>query len=178
MKLIFIYGQPAVGKLTVAKELEKITGYKILHNHLFVDLIHSVFDYGTEIFSKTLAYFRIEFIKISAKNKVKGLIMTSAYSGKYKVQLLKEIVDAVKKVKGKIYFVHLKSDEAEILKRTTGKSRKQFGKITSAIDMKKHIKKKTFSFNDEVPYKENLIIDNTELSAKKVAQIIKKYYKL
>lgn len=45
MKLIFIYGQPAVGKLTVAKELEKITGYKILHNHLFVDLVRSVFEF-------------------------------------------------------------------------------------------------------------------------------------
>ena len=31
-KLIFIYGPPADGKLTTARELEKVTGYKLVHN--------------------------------------------------------------------------------------------------------------------------------------------------
>lgn len=34
MRLIFIYGLPATGKLTVAQELAKRTGYKLFHNHL------------------------------------------------------------------------------------------------------------------------------------------------
>ena len=39
MKLIFIYGLPATGKLTVAVELAAMTGYKLFHNHLVVDLL-------------------------------------------------------------------------------------------------------------------------------------------
>ena len=39
MKLIVIYGPPAAGKLTVAKELSKLTGFKVLHNHITIDLI-------------------------------------------------------------------------------------------------------------------------------------------
>jgi tRNA uridine 5-carbamoylmethylation protein Kti12 len=36
VKLIFISGMPAVGKLTVAQELAKLTGYRPFHNHLTV----------------------------------------------------------------------------------------------------------------------------------------------
>jgi len=50
MRLIFIYGPPATGKLTVAKELAKLTKYKIFHNHLTVDLIGSVLKFGTKTF--------------------------------------------------------------------------------------------------------------------------------
>jgi hypothetical protein len=50
MKLIFLYGLPAVGKLTVAKELASATSFKLFHNHLAVDLLLSVFDFGTPPF--------------------------------------------------------------------------------------------------------------------------------
>lgn len=39
MKLVFIYGMPAAGKLTVAKELAGLSGYKLFHNHQVVDLL-------------------------------------------------------------------------------------------------------------------------------------------
>lgn len=51
MKLIFIYGSPAVGKLTVAKELSKKIGYPIFHNHLTVDLAKVLFDFEDKRFS-------------------------------------------------------------------------------------------------------------------------------
>src|SRR5260370_40198109 len=50
MKLIFLYGLPGVGKLTVARELAKLTGSRIFHNHLVVDLVDSVFEFGSEPF--------------------------------------------------------------------------------------------------------------------------------
>ena len=52
MKLIFIYGAAAVGKLTVARELARLTGFRLFHNHLTVDLVSAVFDFGTEPFVK------------------------------------------------------------------------------------------------------------------------------
>jgi cytidylate kinase len=50
MKLIFIYGLPATGKLTVAQELASLTGYKFFHNHLAVDLLLSIFEFGSSSF--------------------------------------------------------------------------------------------------------------------------------
>jgi len=39
MELLFIYGPAAVGKLTVARELAKLTGFRLFHNHLTVDAV-------------------------------------------------------------------------------------------------------------------------------------------
>ena len=50
MRLIFVYGMPASGKLTVARELAELTGYKLFHNHLVVDLLLSVFAFGSDGF--------------------------------------------------------------------------------------------------------------------------------
>lgn len=43
MKLVFLYGPPAVGKLTVAQALAQKTSFKVLHNHLVNDLAEVVF---------------------------------------------------------------------------------------------------------------------------------------
>ena len=38
MKFIIITGPQAVGKMTVGQELTKITGLKLLHNHMTIIL--------------------------------------------------------------------------------------------------------------------------------------------
>jgi hypothetical protein len=48
MRLVFIYGLPATGKLTVARELAAMTVFRLFHNHLAVDLLLLVFDFWSE----------------------------------------------------------------------------------------------------------------------------------
>jgi tRNA uridine 5-carbamoylmethylation protein Kti12 len=50
MKLVFIYGPPAAGKLTVATELSRLTGFKLFHNHVSIQFVESLFEYGTRTF--------------------------------------------------------------------------------------------------------------------------------
>ena len=50
MFIVFIHGPVASGKLTVAKELSKLTGLPIFHNHLCVDLVTSLFEFGSNPF--------------------------------------------------------------------------------------------------------------------------------
>ena len=38
MQFVVLYGRPAVGKLTVARELSALTGYAVFDNHLVVDV--------------------------------------------------------------------------------------------------------------------------------------------
>jgi hypothetical protein len=51
MQLIFIFGQVALGKLTVARELAARTDVALFHNHLVVDAVSAVFPFGSEPFS-------------------------------------------------------------------------------------------------------------------------------
>ena len=39
IETIFSQGLPSVGKLTIARELAKLTGFEVFHNHLTVGLI-------------------------------------------------------------------------------------------------------------------------------------------
>lgn len=39
MELIIVFGPPAVGKMTVGREICGLTGYKLFHNHLTVEPI-------------------------------------------------------------------------------------------------------------------------------------------
>ena len=51
MKLILLYGPPAVGKLTIAKELARLTGFKLFHAHLTSDVVEAIFPRGTPRFA-------------------------------------------------------------------------------------------------------------------------------
>ena len=39
MTLVFIYGPPGVGKLTTARALAELTGFRVFHDHLTVNLV-------------------------------------------------------------------------------------------------------------------------------------------
>jgi len=50
MTLVFIHGPAAAGKLTVGRALQELTGFRLFHNHLVVDTLLSVFQFGTKPF--------------------------------------------------------------------------------------------------------------------------------
>jgi hypothetical protein len=39
MRLVYIHGPAASGKLTVGRELQKLSGFALFHNHLVVDTL-------------------------------------------------------------------------------------------------------------------------------------------
>lgn len=43
MKLVFILGDAAVGKMTVGQELMKITGLRLFHNHMTIEPVIEIF---------------------------------------------------------------------------------------------------------------------------------------
>jgi shikimate kinase len=59
MKLIIIYGPEATGKLTIAKELAKATGFRLFHNHVSVDVAKTFFDFGMAEFGELVWDVRI-----------------------------------------------------------------------------------------------------------------------
>ena len=45
MKLVFIIGNAAVGKMTVGQELMKITDLRLFHNHMTIEPVIEIFGY-------------------------------------------------------------------------------------------------------------------------------------
>lgn len=176
MNLIYIYGPPAAGKLTVAKELAKITNYKILHNHLTIDLIEPIFEFGTKPFLKLSSKFRLDLLKAAAKEDVSGIITTVCYAHKVNDSSIRRLIKALSPLGVNICFVHLACDMTELEQRVIEPSRNNFGKLTSVKKLR-HVLSE-WELTKPIPFVNNLFIDSTNLSAKSTALKIKKHFKL
>ena len=177
MKLIFIYGPPAAGKFTIAKELSRITDFKLFHNHIINDLLDNYLDSKKNVYWDVADTLKFKIIEGMAKEKVKGMIFTMMRAKNPRDHVLpNKIKKIVEKNKGNVYFVRLKCDEKEILKRVVHPSRKKFGKFSSRKAVKKFIKE--YAPHTPLNFKNQLEINSAKTSAKKVAQQIKKYFKL
>lgn len=169
MKLLFIYGSPAVGKLTVANEIAKLTGFKVFHNHLSIDCIEPIFEFGTESFWDLVHLIRFETITEAARVG-QNLIYTFCYAKGSDDALVKKIRDSVEENGGEVCFVLLTATMETLEKRVLEESRKQFGKAKSLEILREvHDKYDLFS---PVPERESLIIDNTDLPAEATARRI------
>lgn len=165
---------PAVGKLTVARELSKITGFKLFHSHLTADYVSVIFPARDEISNKLKWDVAYKMFEAAAKNNV-DLIFTMAHEKKQN-SFVKKAMKIVEKYNGKVLFVQLLCKHNKLYKRVTGNSRKPFGKVKTVNGMKEVLTRKN-EFTP-IPFKKSLVIDNTCLSPKKCAERIKEYYKL
>ena len=78
--MLVITGPPAVGKMTVGNELEKLTGLKLFHNHMTIDLAIRFFDFGTAAFGRLVSEFRRRIIEEVAQSDLPGLIFTYCWA--------------------------------------------------------------------------------------------------
>ena len=134
MKLIFLHGRPAVGKLTVARELAALTGFQLFHNHLTVDLVSSLFPFGSEPFIDLREQIWLAAFAEAARNNV-SLIFTFNPEHTVRERFVQDAIEAVEAgggaAGGKIIFVELTCNEAELEQRMEDASRKEFGKLAS-----------------------------------------------
>ena len=177
MNLIFLYGPPAVGKLTVAKELAAITDCTVFHNHLTIELVESVFEWGTPVFTSYVDKYRLELIEAAAKHKIPSLIFTYVYANtKGEDVFIRKVIRAVRRHGGTVHFVQLFCAKQELFKRLGGSSRRKHSKMKSPATLTAMMKE--YDIFQPVPHAESLRIDNTKISAKKAAATIKRHFAL
>jgi len=131
MKLIFIYGLPASGKLTVAQELVAITGYKLFHNHLVVDLLLSVFDFGSPEFVALREEMWLSIFEQACRSQLPGLIFTFAPEATVQPGFIGRMLSTVAGAGGEVDFIELTCPLAELKRRMGSLSRLQYRKLTS-----------------------------------------------
>jgi adenylate kinase len=134
--LIFLHGLPGVGKLTVARELAQLTGHKLFHNHLTVDLLLSVFEFGTKPFVELREMIWLAMFKRAAEEHLKGLIFTLAYDRTVRSSFIGETQKVVESVGGRVCYVELRCSAEELEKRLVDPSRREFGKLNSVAQFR------------------------------------------
>ena len=180
MNFVVIFGPPAVGKMTVGYELAKLTGMKVFHNHMTIDLILEFFPYGHEKFTTLVSEFRQRILEEIATSELPGAIFTYVWALDQPED--KEQIDSYSQIfkqKGAdIYYVELEADLDERLERN--KSEFRLSKKSSKRDISRSEKnllntESQYKMNtdDGFFYKENYVkINNTSLSPDETAQRI------
>jgi hypothetical protein len=131
LRLIFLHGLAGVGKLTVGRELAQRTGYKLFHNHLAVDLVESVFEFGNRPFVELREMIWLTMFSRAADEHLDGLIFTFAYDRTVRSSFIEETRKAVESRGGSVSFVVLRCSAGELERRIEQPSRREFGKLNS-----------------------------------------------
>lgn len=184
-KFVFIFGPQAVGKMTVGQELSKVTGLKLFHNHMTIDLLEPLFGFSPEMWRLT-HLFRQEIFNSFSKSDNYGMIFTKVwyFNQKEDWDEIDNMCQTVSSQGADIYFVELEANVEERLVRNTTPHRLEFKPTKRNIaQSEQHLlstieSSRLNSKKGEIEKENYLRVDNTYLSAEEVAQIIKKEFQL
>ena len=172
-QIIFLYGRPGVGKLTVGENLAAETGYPLLHNHAVVDLATSLFPFGTPPFVVLRENLWHLTIETALKAKVAGVIMTFAPEATVTDGFIPALQKRVLAGMGTLHFIELTCSNAELEKRIASEPRERFGKLRDVYKYRKLDEAGTFD-RPKMPAPE-LVIDTTSQSPLESARSIAKH---
>ena len=124
MKLLIIFGAPAVGKLTVGKLVEEQTDFKLFHNHAIMDGVMHIFGRGTQAEDRLSRLIREQIIDEAANSGV-NLIFTymwnfSREKGKHNIDAYKQLYESRG---GTVCFVELVASSEVRAERATDPER-------------------------------------------------------
>jgi hypothetical protein len=131
MKLLFLYGPPAVGKLTVAREVSALTGWPVFHNHMSVDLAREFFEFGSPGFAKVVDTLRMAMFEAAAIEPLDGLIFTFVYGLPHDDPWVQGVIDLVERHGGEVLFVRLRCPPEILLERVALPDRTRYRKMAS-----------------------------------------------
>lgn len=183
MKLVFIIGDAAVGKMTVGQELMKITDLRLFHNHMTIEPVLEIF--GT-VDWKTVNEMRESVFRNFAASDRYGLIFTMMMDFD-----LQSEWDYLEHVKGifepygtEFYYVELIAPQEIRLQRNVSENRLKHK--TSKRDIETSNRRlieddehhRCVSRPGEVRFRNYLRIENADIPADKAAMMIKEAFGL
>lgn len=175
MKLIIIYGAPAAGKLTIATEVAKRTGFKLFHNHVSIDCVKPVFEFGTPPFLRMIETIRFVTIAEAAREGV-DLIHTFVYALGEDDDHFRKLIASAEDNGGEVLLVLLKCEPNELKARIGNESRLKIGKLCDPDAVDRSLSK--YDLRSPFPDRESLVIDTTDVSPKAAAQTIIDHFAL
>ena len=183
MKLVFILGDAAVGKMTVGQELMKITDLRLFHNHMTIEPTMEImgrFD------GKLRDDMRELIFRHFAASDNYGMIFT--YMMDFDMQNEWDYLEHVKSIFApydtEFYYVELIAPQEVRLQRNKTENRllhkpsKRDIEVSDQRLLRDDANHRCVSYPGEIPFENYLRIENADLPAAEAARRIKDYFQL
>lgn len=181
MKLVLIIGDGAVGKMTVGQELTKITDLRLFHNHISIEPVLEVFG---EINKEVIHDIRESVFRNFAKSDKYGLIFTFIWDFECEEdwKYINHLIDIFKEAE--VYCVELIAPLDVRLERNVTENRLKYKASKRDIEasnqrvIKYSTNHRVESLDGEIPFKNYIKINNSNIDPDVVAKMIKDKFNL
>lgn len=183
MKLLFLIGDAAAGKMTVGQELMKITPLRLFHNHMTIEPVIEIFG---KYDSRIIMELRDVIFRNFAASDCEGMIFT--YMWAFDMQADWDYMEHVKSIfnlpDDDIYYVELIAPLEVRLQRNTSENRlnhkasKRDVEASNERLLRDDARFRCVSHPGEIPFPNYLRLENEHISAQEAAQIIKSHFNL
>lgn len=183
LKLVFLIGDAAVGKMTVGQELMKITDLRLFHNHMTIEPVIEIFGY---FHGKSINKIREIIFEEFAGSDNYGLIFTYmwAFDQKSDWNYVEHVTNIFKKYSANVYYVELVAPQEVRLERNSTENRLKHKVSKRDIEnsnqrlINDDTNYRCVSTDGEILFDNYIKIDNSNLSAELVAKMIKERFDL
>lgn len=181
MKLLFLFGNAAVGKMTVGQELMKITNLRLFHNHMTIEPVIEIFE---KYDGKVINQLREVIFNNFASSNCYGMIFTFmwAFDQQADWNYVEHIKSVFEPYNTDFYYVELVSPQEIRLQRNKTEHRLENkpSKRNIAESDKRLIsddnRYRLESTEGEILFDNYIKIDNSRMSPDVVAKIIKERF--
>jgi len=125
MALIILIGPHAVGKMTIGQELEALSGYKLFHNHMTIEMVAPFFSYSSPEGRRLVGQLRQAFFDAFAAGDAPGYVFTfvCAFSEPGELAYIEEITTQFEKNGHPTYWIELEASVKERVRRNRTENR-------------------------------------------------------
>ena len=183
MKLLFIIGDAAVGKMTVGQELMKRTELRLFHNHMTIEPVIEIFG---RYDGKTISEIRDVIFRNYAASGNYGMIFTLMmdFDLPSEWEYLEHVKSIFEPYGTEFYYVELVAPQAVRLNRNATENRIRNKPSKADVEASNERLRqedadyRLVSNEGEIPFENYLRIDNSNLAAEETARLIQNAFGL
>jgi len=183
MKLVFLIGAGAVGKMTVGQELMKLTGLRLFHNHMTIEPVLEIFGGWN---GRAVSRIRDVIFEEFAASDAYGMIFTYmwAFDQPEDWEYVRHVQEIFAPYGTEMYCVELVAPQSvrlarnETENRLKNKASKRDTQTSAQRLIREDSRYRLESREGEVPFERYLKIDNSHLSPEETARRIQEHFSL
>ena len=174
MKLLFLHGAPAAGKLTVAKAVLGLVPGRLFDNHVAVDTALTVFEFGAPGFWELVHNIRCETFAAAAEHAIPLVVTTFCYAEPSDRAQFERFEDIAGRRGGELLPVFLYCSREEAARRVGNPDRIERRKMTSQQSLTRYLDDHNFT----VPRPDVLKLNTEAMLPEAIAQQIISHFGL